>query len=264
MWKLDTAERAFRDAIRAAGSFSYARARLAALLAARRQYAEARALAADLVAERPDYQPGRIALAGILAEIGRTSEAAKILKEATLSPEHEADARVALTELHLMAGEPQQAVESARIAAHARATAQTYAVLSRAFLGARNVGEAITAARTALQKDEQSPAAHVALARALMVKNELEEAMQHAQAALEAYPYSVEALEVAGEIEAARADWQKCAEYWQRALALNPWDGPLHRRISEVLGPHLGDWAGTAEHHQRYVELEKMKAAVAR
>jgi tetratricopeptide (TPR) repeat protein len=89
------------------------------------------------------------------------------------------------------------------------------------------------------------------------------EALDAAAAALSIDPFCVEALVACGEAALSTEDHHKCAEFWRRALALNPWDAELHYRLSEVLGPELGDWAGTEKHLKRYVELEKTRTEAA-
>jgi tetratricopeptide (TPR) repeat protein len=266
MWRIEEAERAFRESLSAAGEFPYGQVRLAAVEALQREYGEARARLTELLARRPGYAPGRIELARTLSQLDRAEEAVAALKEVTTSAEHEVVARLQLVDVCLSQGleAAAQAVEHAQIAASARPDAETYAALSRAFLAAGDAGNAETAARTALEKDARAATAHLALARVLLAKEDLDGALNAAERALELDPYLLAALELAGSAWARRGEYRKCAECWERALTMNPWDADLHRRLSEVLGPRLGDWTGTDRHHRRYVELERMRTEAAR
>ncbi|KPK65670.1 MAG: hypothetical protein AMK73_02270, partial [Planctomycetes bacterium SM23_32] len=265
MWRIPTAERAFAESIAASGDFPYGEVRLAAMEALKGQYAGARTRLDELLARRPDYGPARIQMGRLLGQLGNAAEAAAALKEIATDSEHEVAARIALVEVNLQStGEGvQQALASAQIAASSRPDAETYSVLSRAFLAAGDPGNAETAARTALERDPRSAAAHLALARVLQARQDLDGALTEVNHALEIDPYLVPALETGGAVWAARGEFRKCAEFWKRALALNPWHADLHRRLSEVLGPRLGDWTGTGEHHQKYVELERMRTEAA-
>ncbi len=263
MWRVSTATRAFEESIQANGRFPYGQTRLAAMLALRRRYGEARQLLADLLAVQPEYAPARIVAARILGELAQTQEALASLKEVTRRADHEVEARLALVEVYLEAERPAEAVAPAQIAASSRPDARSFVALSRAFLAAGDPDKAQRAAETALQAAPSSPEAHVALARVLTAQGKPAEALEAADRALGLDPFCVQALEACGEAARAAAEFHRCADFWRRALALNPWDADLHYRLSEVLGPKLGDWTGTEEHLKRYVELEKLRTEAA-
>lgn len=263
MWQVGTAEKAFEDAITADGDYPYARVRRAAMLARRRRYREARSLLTNLLATEPDYHLARIRLGLLLGELRQTEEALSVLQDAATDPQYEVRAHLALVEVHLGAGQVEQAVARAQIAASARPDAQTFAALSRAFLSTGDADKAETAANEALEQDPLDPRAHVALGRALQARGQPDEARKQADRAVELDPYCVDALELSGALWQEARDFRRCAESWQRALALNPWHADLHRRLSDMLGPRLRDWTGTHEHHSKYVELERMRAEAA-
>jgi tetratricopeptide (TPR) repeat protein len=264
MWRLDTAEEAYRAAIAADGESAYATVGLAGVLMLRGQYRQARALLSDLLARQPNCHLARVQLGRLLGELGRTDEAAAVLAEAVTSPDSEVEARLALTDVYLRAGQPQNALSSAQIAAASRPEARTFAALAGAFVQAGELTKAEEAAATAIAKDPASPDAHLAAARVHVASNRLDEALAEGQHALELDPFSVPAFELLGAVHAARGQYALCAEQWRRALALNPWNADLHRRLSEVLGPHLADWTGTRDHHNKYVELEQARAEASR
>ncbi|MHC4787579.1 MAG: tetratricopeptide repeat protein, partial [Planctomycetota bacterium] len=186
------------------------------------------------------------------------------LEQVTTDRECEVSARTALAEVYLRVGRMDEAVECAQIAAHARPDAETYAALSRTFLATGDVAKAEAAAKEAIEADALSADAHVALGSVLAAREQPQEAMAEADRALELYPYSVEALELAGSVQEKIGKYRRCAGYWQRALALNPWDARLHLRLSKVLGPELGEWTAYKEHSTRYAELEELRARAAR
>jgi len=183
--------------------------------------------------------------------------------DAATSPEDEVDARLALVELYLRAGRAQDAVACAQIAASCRPDGQTYAALCSAFLAAGDIAKAETAALTAVEKDTLSAEAHLALARVLRAQARPDEALKETNRALELNPYLVEGLELAGALREAAGDFEKCAGFLQKALELNPWNAQLHHRLSEILGPKLGDRAGADQHLKEYAELERMRTEAA-
>lgn len=261
MWMTDLAEQAYQESLKADSEFPYGTVRLAALLGTEYRFSEARALLASLLANRPSYYPARVQLGWTLSRMGLTDQAISMLSEVLTQPEHEVSARLALVEVYLAAGRLPEALACAQIAASSRPDAQTCAALCDAFLTGHDVAEAESAAAMALEKEPGSPLAHLASARVLQAKGKPEEALAEAKRALELNPYSVDALDLLGSLSQALGDFQKCAEYWQLALARDPWHADLHRRLGDVLGPKLHDWTGTREHLTRYVELERARVA---
>ncbi len=264
MWRIDEAEQAYQESVAAGRGFPYSEVRLAAMMALQRRYREAQVRLMDLLAVRPDYQPARIELSRVLAQLGHVDEALSLLAEASKSPENEVDAHLAIVDVALAAGRLADAVRSAQIAAFSRPGGDTYAALSAAFLASGDIDKAESAALTAVQKDPFSARAHVALARVRHVQWRSKEAREAVDRAVELGPYAVEALEFSGSLWQAARDFRKCAESWRRALALNPWNAELHRRLADVLGEKLGDWVGALEHYQRYAELEEMRTQATR
>lgn len=264
MWRVQEAEGAYKEAISANGGFAYGEVQLAAMLALQHRYREAQVRLMDLLAARPDYHPARIGLGRILGRLGHTEEALSLLAEASKSPEYGVSAHLAMAQIDLRAGRPDDAVRSVQIAAFARPDAETYAALSNAFLGIGDVDKAESAAKTALEKDPLSARAHLAVARVRQAQGQAEEARKEAAEALALCPYSVQALEFNGALWRAEGDLVKCVGFWQQALALNPWHAELHRQLADVLARELGDQTGALEHRRQYVELERMRTQAAR
>ena len=263
-WRLDDARQAYESAVELGADYPYARVRLAAVLAAQQQYRPARRLLTALLATRPDYQPARIELGRIRGELGLLDQAVSLLEDAAVSAEYETAARRALATVYLNAGDAQKAIDCAQIAAQSGDDAETYAILSSALLAAGDLDKAEDAARAAIARDDRSAEAHLAMARVLRARGKSEEASAQATRALACNPYCVEALRTAGFIALDAGDFVRCAELWQRALALNPWHAQLHRDLSDVLGPKLGNWTATQEHLLKYVELEAKRQEGAR
>ena len=260
MWRTEDARRAFEDAAALNSRFPYASVQLTNTLAARREHAQARTILEALLAEQPEYAPARIALGRLLGRMDRFEEAVRVLEASTVQPDHEADARLALAEVHMAAGRASDAVASAQIAASSRPDARSFATLSRAFLAAGEPARAETAARTGLEHDARSDAALLALASALDTRNHREEAVREAERALAANPYSVEALETAGRLALDGDDAERCVEFWQKALELNPWNAELHLQLGLVLGRRLDRWEAARDHLVRYAELGQQHA----
>jgi len=264
MWQLDVAQRAYEESVRADGDFPYGKVRLAALATARAQYGQARTMITNLLAAKPSYCPARIELGRLLAQLGLFREAIAVLKDATSNLDYEVDARLVLVELYLDANLPEEAVACAQIAASARPDGQSYAALADAFLAAGDKANAEVAAASAVEKEPLSASPHISAARVLQAMQKPEDALKEANRALELNPYSVDALELAGWLCQASGDSRKCAEFWQRALTLDPCRAELHRRLADVLGPKLGDWSGANVHLTQYTTLEKARAEAAR
>jgi len=261
MWMVGLAEQAYQESLKVNSEFPYGKVRLAALLTSQYRFAEARTMLAELLAARPTYDPARIQLGRTLGRIGFVDQAVSVLNAVVTEPEHEVNARLALVEIHIAAGRLPEAVACAQIAASSRPDAQTCLALCDAFLASGDFAKAESAAAMGVQKEPGSALARLAVGRVLQAKGKPEDALKEAGRALELNPYLVEALDLAGSAWQTLGDFQRCAEYWQRALACNPWHAELHRRLGDVLGPKLHDWAGTHEHLTRYVELERMRAA---
>ena len=264
MWLVDDAEKAYRAAEDADPAYHYARVRLASLLAARRDYREARALLTGLLAAAPQYHPARVALALVMADLGHFDGALAALQDASTSPEHEVAVQLAIARVQTQAGRPQDAVPAAQIAVASRSNAATYAALTRAFLATGETEKAQAALDAALRSDPRSAEALVAAARVSAARDDATDARARVDAALQADPYYVPAHELDGELCLAAGDHRRCAEAWLRALALNPWDAGLHRRLSDVLGEGLGEWAESRAHYARYTELAAQRADAAR
>ncbi|MFO8006622.1 MAG: tetratricopeptide repeat protein, partial [Candidatus Brocadiia bacterium] len=112
MWLIQEAEAQFRRAAEVGQDFPYATARLAAVLALQRRYGRAQPLLTGLLARHPDYHPARLELARLLTEVEQFDEAESALNQVAKDPEHEAEARIALAELYLASGQPQEAIRS--------------------------------------------------------------------------------------------------------------------------------------------------------
>jgi tetratricopeptide (TPR) repeat protein len=264
MWDLDVAEKAFRDSINADQPFPYGEVRLAGVLADRLEYREAQAILTDLLARQPDYHLARLELGRILGELGHTEEAVSVLTEATKSREQDADARLAIADVLLMAGRADEAIRAAQEAVQSRPDAETYSMLSAAFLAAGDPSKAETAAMAAVQKDARSSSAHLALAKSLAANGKTDAARDEAATALDLHPYSVEALRFAGSLRRQAGDYRACADLWQRALKLDPWSADLHRLMADLLDRDFNDNAAALEHYRRCFELEDLRAAAAR
>ncbi|MCK4283351.1 MAG: tetratricopeptide repeat protein, partial [Candidatus Brocadiae bacterium] len=166
MWRTREAHNAYARCLGVDSEFAYGEVRLAAMLARQRRYREAKQRLMDLLAVRLDYHPARIELGRILGELGHVEEALSELAEASKSPEHEASARLAMAAVNLNAARPEEAVRNAQIAAgFSRQDAATYATLCRAFLASGDVDKAQSAAQKALEEDQLSAEAHLAIAR---------------------------------------------------------------------------------------------------
>jgi tetratricopeptide (TPR) repeat protein len=253
MWKVDVATGAFEEALAAVGELPYARVRLAATFRIRREYRKALDTLTGLVARQPDYFPARIELGRLLSELGRFDEAVSALDAATVHPDYEAQARLVLVDVHLAAGRLE-------IAAAAMPNEETYAKLAEAFAAAGELGKAESAARTAVEKDTRSAVGLTALGRVLLARGDLEAARECVEKAVALDPFWVPALRLGGAVQKALKDYQKAAELWRRAVTLDPWNAAIHRELSDLLGPDLGDWTGAEQHLKRYVELEKLRA----
>jgi tetratricopeptide (TPR) repeat protein len=267
LWRMRCAEDAFRRAMEADPGFAYAKVCLAALLQHQYRYAEARVLLSDLLAARPECQPARVQLGRLLGELGHAREALVLLEGAAKSPDSEVDARLAMVEVLLTSGMPQEgqmAVSHAQKAAAAGTSADAYTALSKAFINTGQTDQACAAALNALDKDPRHEQARLAYARALAATGQQAKASEEVAEVLEADPYCVEALELAGSLHRSEGQFGKCVEVWLRALALNPWNADLHRSIAEVLGDKLGDHAGAIEHNQKCIELREMRDKAAR
>jgi len=264
MWRVEAAQKAYEESAATSGEVAYAKMRLAALFAATGRCKEARDLLTDLLASRPNYVPARIQLGRLLGQLGRAGEAESLLTEATTSAEYEVGARLALAELYLATKQPHKAVTCAQIAASSRPDGQTYAALAEAFLAAGDIPKADSAVATALEQEPLLPRAHLSAALVLQAKGQTQPALEEASRSIEIDPYSVDALELAGSLYQSAGDFRKCAEFWKRALALDPWHAELHRRLGDVLGPQFGDWAAARDHLTEYVNLEKARTEAAR
>ncbi len=260
MWEIEEAEQAFRQALAIAPDLPYATVRLARALHLQRQYQEAESLLTRLLAQQPEYQSARLALGRILGELGKREEAISILSAAARSSEHEVAARLAMADIYVRFRQADEAVRCAQIAVSRRPDATTYAALSAAFLSAQDADKAEETARMAISANARAPAGPIALARALRQTERLEEALEHAQRAVELAPYSVEAIELNGDVRRALGDYRQCAALWTRALDLNPWHAELHRKMAELLGMTLGESDAALRHYDRYFELEKLRA----
>jgi len=259
MWKIAEAEAAYRAAIATGSHFPYAAARLAAMLRVQRRYGEAQAVLMDLLATEPDYQPARLELGRILGETERIEEATSTLAEVARNPQYEVAAKLAQAQLNLDNEQPDEAVRNAQIAVSLRPDAQSYALLSEAFLSSGDADKALATARTALEKGADSAPAHLAMARALEANGQTQEALRETETALKLNPYSVDALSLSGTLRQKLGEFRECAALWQRALSLNPWHADLHYRLAELLGKTLRDSEGALEHYNRYFELEKLR-----
>ena len=168
-------------------------------------------------------------------------------------------AKLALARLNLDMKQPDEAVRNAQIAVSLRPEAQTYALLSEAFLSVGDADKALSTAETALEKGTASAPAHLALARVLEVNGQTQEALREIETALRLNPYSVDALSLSGTLRQRLGQYRECATLWQRALSLNPWNADLHYRLAELLGKTLRDSASALEHYNQYFELEKLR-----
>ncbi|MFO7956663.1 MAG: tetratricopeptide repeat protein [Candidatus Brocadiia bacterium] len=259
MWDIETAQEQFQKAARLGIGFPYARVRLADILALRREYGRAQSELTALLAENPDYAPARISMGRILAELEQVEEAISTLKEVTSDAKHEVAARLALAEVYVAAGRPEQAVRETQIAVSARADAETYGALCRAFMAAEQVDKAASAAKSALSEAPNAPKAHLAMARVHLARGVLEQAIEETTAALDRDPYMFEALRLRGRIRRQMGQLRACAAAWQRALGLNPWAADLHFELSRLLGEQLGDQEDSLRHYARWLELEQRR-----
>ena len=76
--------------------------------------------------------------------------------------------------------------------------------------------------------------------------NDLGGAEARALDVLQKEPANVSALDCLGRVKALKGEWDKAAFCYQKAVAENPDDGDLHRRMAEARGM-LGDLAGGVE-----------------
>lgn len=259
MWQIETAQEQFQKAARLGTGFPYARVRLADILALRREYNRAQSELTALLAENPDYAPARVSMGRVLAELEQVEEAISTLKEVTGDAKHEVAARLALAEVYIADDQPEQAVRETQIAVSARADAETYGALCRAFMAAAQVDKAASAARSALSTAPSAPEAHLAMARVHLVRGELEQAIEETATALNRDPYMFEALRLRGRIRREMGQLRACAAAWQRALGLNPWAADLHFELSRLLGEQLGDQEASLHHYARWLELEQRR-----
>ena len=169
-----------------------------------------------------------------------------------------------MAELYLTLKKPDEAVRNAQIAVSLRPDAQTYSALSGAFLSSGDADNALSTAKSALEKGPKSADAHLAMGRVLDATGQSADALNEVQAALKLNPYSVDALSLQGTLRRNQNDSRECAALWQRALTLNPWNADLHYRLAELLGKTLGDSAGALEHYNQYLQLEKLRTGAAR
>ncbi len=264
MWRVTTAEDTFRAATRTDPEFAYARVGLAATLALQRRYTEAQALLTDLLAREPEHYAARLELGRILGTLGHLGEALGVLTEATRSPEHDADARIAMSTVHLEAGNTDDAVRNAQIAVSTRGSERDYAALTDAFLEAGEPEKAEVAASEAARRAPDSALARLSLALALAANGKNDAAMPEVDRALEINPYLPKALELKGRLLATAGDHRGCARLWERALGLNEWNADLHRDMAELLREDLNDRAGALRHYTRCLELEELREEAAR
>jgi len=259
VWRIQTAHEQFRKAARLGADFPYARVRLADMLALQRDYHGAQAELTAILAENPRYAPARISLGRILAELDQVEEAISTLKEVTSDPEHEVAARLALAQVYNANGQAEQAVRETQIAVSARADAETYGALCRAFLAAGQIEKAASAAESAVSKAPNAPEGHLAMARVHLARDELEQAIQETTEALDRDPYMFEALRLRGLVRREMGQLRACAAVWQRALSLNEWAADLHFELSRLLGEKLGDQEASLSHYARWLELEQRR-----
>lgn len=262
-WRLEEAQLAYEKALKRQPDFTYGKVRLAEILTMKRKYAEAEEALRQVLAASPPCPMAQIALGRLLTRMGRTDDAAAALTEAAASFQYETAARVALSLAYLSAGRHEEAIVSAQKAVP-KGDAEAYAVLARAFMAARDMEKALSAATSALERDARSVGAHLAMALVLSRQNKPEEALKYCEKAIKLNPYCVETLKLAGLLHLDREQFGEAARVWRKALSLDRWDAELHWRLAELLREHLKDAIRAVRHYRAHLELGGNMAEKAR
>jgi len=255
MWRTAEAEEAYRLAAARDPALPRAPVGIALMMLRRRRFAKAQELLAAVLASNPDCQPARVALGRVLAAQGRLAEGVAALQEAARYPGTEAAARLVLAELYRRAGQCEQAVHQAQIVVAARADAEAYAALARAFICAGQWEKAASAVKRALESDPRAARAHLAAAELAAARQRLDDALGEAERAVQLEPYWPEGLVLAGRLCLEAGRLEDCARYWSRAADLDRWDAELQWELAELLRTRLDRPREACRYYRRHVEL---------
>jgi Flp pilus assembly protein TadD len=101
---------------------------------------------------------------------------------------------------------------------------------------------------------DDAPAQH-ALAIALRIRGEKEQGLAALEMALATAPRREVSLVEAAALAAALGRDTIARDYWQRALAVNPWSAAIHAALAKFLGAHQR-WDEAVEHCQKALQLD--------
>jgi len=260
MWRTPEAEAAYARTVRLDPQFYYGSVGRAEMLARQGRYEEAQQVLSGLLEAQPDYQRARLALARMLADQGRTDGALQMLAGVVSNPDNEVGARLCMSDIQCRAGRYDEAVLNAQKAVMERPDVESYAALARALTCAQQWENAESAVKKALETAPSNPVAHLAAARLASARGQHEQALALANQALERSPYSVDALVLAGQACLHLGRPGDCADFWERAAALDRWNAELQWQLAEVLRTSLDEPLKASEHYRKHISLQGAKS----
>jgi len=263
MGRLEVAQKAYALAISREPDSVDAKVGLARALARKRDYEGAQKILEEVLEEHPDCQPARLALGPLLAGQGKAEEGFELLKAAARAPGFEVVARLDMARLHNRLGQYEEGVRNAQIAVAAKGNAESYAVLARAFVGLKQWDKAEIAVKEALGTASCCEA-RMAAAELAAGREQHEDAVKAALEVVEAQPYNLEGLLLAGRLQLKVNRPKEGADLLGRAAELDRWDAALQWELAEVLRTGVKNTAAAVPHYERHVELNGAHAEEAK
>lgn len=179
----------------------------------------------------PDNVAARYLLGEIYVRQGNGPSAEKELRKARATGLDEPKVIVLLGQAYLLQGKFQTVLDEIKSGNHDPAIeGEILLIRGDAYLGLGDSENGEATLREAMTSLPDDPRPHVALARSLVSRRELEKAEAEADKALKLDPKSAQAWVVKGELRRLDGDLEKSVENFGRALAINPND------ISALLG----------------------------
>jgi predicted Zn-dependent protease len=171
-------------------------------------------------------EPDAVARAETLLELGRPAEARAALAPLLAKEPENVEALVVLAEAQAAVADPRGALDTARrVLALEPDHLQALQLASAACLDLDDVGEAIRLAREAVAQAPWFSGSHALLAQALGRRARGRgEALEAARRAIELEPSDAVGYVAAGNVEMAHGRWMKAETWYRRGLEVEPHD----------------------------------------
>jgi len=266
-WRIDESIDAYREAIERNPSLNEARVSLARAYLVKKDTEKAMEVLKDLIEEDRPAPEALIAYGEAKLKSGRVSEAIESFESAARDPESDYLARIWLSKALLEIEEYNRAVREAQLAVSSRPTPRAFAALARAFMKSGRGSDAKQSIERGLTSSPNSPdifCAHIELklfyAERTEEKDEklnlYKEGLQMAAESINIDPFHLNSYLLGGHCALSLGDFEKCAEFWQKAAELDRWDPMLAWHLALTYQEKLGEPQKAASYFQRHIELD--------